>query len=283
MLRVVTVIGHGLELLPHFLNHYKFADEINIVVYESHMAPNLANQIKHQIQFHKNAKIVEILHGSVFDWNKVTQLYNAIKTQHPDDWWIVADIDELQIYPHGDPNITINECDRNGWEMVRGGFIDRVGINGKFPMITPNKSLFAQFPMMGFFRYPLSKACPNKVSMMKGYIEITSGQHYAKIDGHTTWKWQGWNHPLIAPYREWSVQVHHFKWDSTCLDRIRAVADMKSVESFSDEYERMYHAIKDNKIDVRNKEYMFEMSEVTDCTFETYSQWNKLMKKIVSI
>ena len=34
----------------------------------------------------------------------------------------------------------------------------------------------------------------------KGYVELTSGQHYAKIDGYTTWKWQGWNHPLINPH-----------------------------------------------------------------------------------
>ena len=121
--------------------------------------------------------------------------------------------------------------------------------------------------------------------MMKGHIEITPGQHYAKIDGHTTWKWQGWHHPLIAPYENWSIQVHHFKWDSTCLDRLIEVAAVEEDYSFSEEYWKMYTAIKDNnfKIDVRNKEFMFEMSEVTDCTFKTYSQWNKLIKKIVSI
>lgn len=285
MLRVVTVIGHGIEILPHFLNHYKFADEINIVVYESNPSLDLENEIRSQIKFHKNVKIVDVIHGTAFDWNKVTDLYNIVKSKYPDDWWIVADIDELQIYPNGDPFNVIKQCDKNGWKLVRGGFIDRVGIRGNFPIIESNKSIFAQFPMMGFFRYPLSNACPNKICIMKGDIELTPGQHYAMIDGHTTWKWQGWNHPLIAPYEKYSVQVHHFKWDSTCLDRIKEVADIKQEYAFSDEYQKMYDAIKDNKfkIDIRNKEFMFEMSEVTDCTFETYSQWNKLIKKIVLI
>jgi len=55
--------------------------------------------------------------------------------------------------------------------------------------------------------------------------------------------------------------------------------------SFSEEYWKMYSAIKDNnfKIDVQNKEFMFEMSETTDCAYGTYKQWNKLIKKIISI
>ena len=32
MIRLVTVIGHGVELLPHFISHYtKYVDEICIV------------------------------------------------------------------------------------------------------------------------------------------------------------------------------------------------------------------------------------------------------------
>ena len=290
MLRVVTVIGHGAStygsnFLPHFLRHYNFADEINIVIYVSEIAPDIEKEIQSQIKFHKNVKIVKVYEGRVFDWNKVTDLYNEIKYKHPDDWWIVADIDEFQIYPYSDPKYIVQQCDLNGWELVRGGFIDRLGINGTFPELKNDKGIFSQFPMMGFFRYPLSQACPNKVCMMKGHIEITSGQHYAKIDGHTTWRWQGWNHPLIAPYEEWSVQVHHFKWDSTCLERMKSVAIINEEYAFSGEYSKMFEAIKNNnyKIDVRNKGFMFEMSETTDCVYGTYKQWNKLIKKIVSI
>ena len=42
MVRLLTVIGHGVKLLPHFIEHYKkYVDEINIVVYESDISPNI--------------------------------------------------------------------------------------------------------------------------------------------------------------------------------------------------------------------------------------------------
>jgi hypothetical protein len=127
----------------------------------------------------------------------------------------------------------------------------------------------------------MSKACPNKVCVMKGYIELTDGQHYAKIDGHTTWKWQGWNHPLINPHSY--IQVHHFKWDSSSIERIKAVADVKQSYSYSDEYKLMYDRIRKSKfkIDLTNPDYMFETC--TKSQFGYYKQWNKLIKKIITI
>jgi hypothetical protein len=135
---------------------------------------------------------------------------------------------------------------------------------------------------MGFCRYPMSKACPNKICITKGYVEITSGQHYAKIDGQTTWKWQGWNHPLINSQDY--VQVHHFKWDKTCFNRIKAVADTKQTYSYSNEYATMFISLMRSKfkIDVSNKEFMIEHS-YGEPEFKRYKQWNKLIKKIISI
>ena len=34
-----------------------------------------------------------------YNWNKVTEIYNEVKQTKPNDWWIVADDDELQVYP----------------------------------------------------------------------------------------------------------------------------------------------------------------------------------------
>ena len=128
----------------------------------------------------------------------------------------------------------------------------------------------------------MSGACPNKICIKKGNVEITSGQHYAKILGHTTWRWQGWNHPQIAPIEDYSVQVHHFKWDSTCLERIKEVANVRKDYSFSDEYKIMYDAIIKNRseIDVDNPEFMFERRV---WKYGHYKNWKKLINKIISI
>ena len=278
-IRLVTVTGSRTDTLWHMLNHYKdLVDEMYVVVYEWEGSSTYNEVLKITKQFDK-AKIVERVTKEKFNWEYVTQLYNETKMLFPDDWWIVSDDDEFHIYSK-QLNQIISDCERNGWELVRGGFIDRIGQTGNFPKINKKENIFEQFPVAGFFRYPMSGACPNKVCIMKGYIKITPGQHYAKIDGQTTWRWQGWNHPLIAPVNEYNVQVHHFKWDSTCVERIKAVADIKKDYSFSDEYLKMYQALRRNnfELDVTSDEYMFEYIGQNE-----YKQWNKLFKKIISI
>lgn len=283
MIRALSVVGHGTNILPHFLTHYsEYVDEIQLVVYESDLHKNLFEDVSKIVSNFPKAKIVKKIYDRVFDWEKVTSLYNFIKNGQPNEWWVIADVDEFHLYPNDDLKQLINDCDENGWDIVRGGFIDRIGPNGEFSELKSDKDIFKQFPNMGFFRYPMSKACPNKICVVKGYVEITFGQHYAKIDGHTTWKWQGWNHPLINPNS--FVQVHHFKWDSTCGQRIRDVANTNTAYSFSEEYRKMYRALAKTrfKIDLENPEFMFEQSD-GQSEFRRYIQWNKLIKKIISI
>jgi hypothetical protein len=282
MIRVLSVIGHGVNLIPHFIDHYsKYVDEIQFVVYQSPIHPTLINDVKEAIKDHKHVKIVKTIENTEFDWGKVTALYNLMKSKNPNDWWVIADIDEFHLYPNDDLKILITNCDKYGWDLVRGGFIDRIGPEGTFSILEPNTNIFNQFPNAGFFRHPMSKACPNKICVIKGYVELTDGQHYAKIDGYTTWKWQGWNHPLINPHSY--VQVHHFKWDSSSIERIKAVADVKQSYSYSDEYKLMYDRIRKSKfkIDLTNPDYMFETC--TKSQFGYYKQWNKLIKKIITI
>jgi len=279
-IRLVTVTGSRVDTLWHMLNHYKdLVDEMYVVVYEWE-GFSLFNEVSKITKEFENAHIIERVTKEKFNWEYVTKLYNETKMLFPNDWWVVSDDDELHIYSKPLKEI-ISACDRNGWELVRGGFIDRIGQTGDFPKINKKENIFDQFPVAGFFRYPMSGACPNKICIMKGYIEITPGQHYAKIDGQTTWKWQGWNHPLIAPIDEYNVQVHHFKWDSTCIERIKEVADIKKDYSYSNEYLKMYQSIRSNnfEIDVTNTEYMFEY---IGKEFQ-YKQWTKLLKKIITI
>lgn len=285
MIRLVTVIGHGINLLPHFLNHYqKYVDEIQIVCYNSDLHPIVGEEVRGVISKYENVKVVKEVYHRNFDWQKVTDLYNEVKLTRKNDWWVVADIDEFHLYPNDDLYTLVEDCDENGWDIVRGGFIDRMGVEGSFPLLEQDESIWKQFPIMGFFRYPMSYACPNKISIMKGWVTLTSGQHYAKINEQTTWRWQGWNHPLIAPIDTYSVQVHHFKWDSTSIDRIKRVADINENYSYSEEYMKMYEELKKSnfKINLKKNEYMIEDSEGIE-KFNEYKQWKKLIRKITSI
>ena len=281
-IRLVTVTGSRTNTLFHMLTHYtNLVDEIHVVVYEweGFSTYDSVNEI---VSKFPNAKIVRREIREKFNWEYVTQLYNETKLTHPNDWWIVSDDDEFHSYSKPLKEI-VADCETNGWDVVRGGFIDRIGKDGSFNEINETENIFEQFPMAGFFRYPMSGACPNKVCIVKGSIPITSGQHYAIINEHTTWRWQGWNHPQIAPINEYSVQVHHFKWDSTAGQRIRDVANIQKDYAYSEEYRIMYRQLSKCrfKIDVNDVDYMFEYCPTSN--FENYKNWNKLFKKIVSI
>lgn len=285
MIKLLTVIGHGTELLPHFIEHYqKQVDEIEIAVYETELHPSISEDVTQIIEHYENVKISIVVKERLFDWEKVTQLYNFIKMKSRGEWFVIADIDEFHLYPNNDLRGLINDCEKNNWDIVRGGFIDRIGRGGEFVELKSDESIWEQFPNAGFFRYPMSSACPNKICVVRGYVDVTSGQHYAKINDQTTWRWQGWNHPLIAPIDTHSIQVHHFKWDSTSIDRILEVANLNEDYAFSSEYFQMYKELKKNNfiVDLMNPEYMFELG-LTYPEYDRYKNWNKLIKKIVTI
>jgi len=262
------------------LKHYAhLVDEMHIVVYEWEESSTY-DSVKEIVSKFSNAKIVRREVKEKYNWEYVTQLYNEVKAEYPNDWWIVSDDDELHSYSKPLYEI-IYDCNKNGWEIVRGGFIDRIGPDGEFSEIVESENIFEQFPYAGFFRYPMSNACPNKICLVKGNIEITAGQHYAKIDGQTTWRWQGWNHPLIAPVDKYNVQVHHFKWDSTAGQRIREVANQNKDYAFSEEYRIMYRALAKTRFKIDIGDY--DMEYCPTANYENYKNWNKLFKKIISI
>ena len=276
--RLVTVTGSRTNTLWHMLNHYKhIVDEIYVVVYEWD-GMSILDEVGEILKNFPTAKVVRVEKKEKFNWEYVTKLYNETKALHPDDWWVVSDDDEFHVYSMPLP-FMIEDCEDNGWDIVRGGFLDRIGTFGSFPEIQPYKNIFDQFPFAGFFRYPLSGACPNKVCVMKGYVEITSGQHYAKVNGEVLWGPQTEN-KLIAPIDKYNAQVHHFKWDSTCVERIKAVADIRKDYAYSSEYLKMYQAIRRNnfEIDITNPEFGMECIQQGE-----YSKWSELMQKIVTI
>ena len=279
MPNLVTVVGENTHILPHMLKHYEdVIDKAYVAVYRQSDNDGILEEIEEL-----GIEPFMVFTEPKYNWNRVTDIYNTIKQTKPNDWWIVSDDDELQIYPEPIEDI-IEKCERNGYEFVTGGFLDRIGIDGTFPKVTRETDIHKAFPLAGFFRYPLSKACPNKVTLMKGYQNVTPGQHYASFnDGTNSW---GTEHRRRMPIEECFTQVHHFKWDSTCVERIKKVADNKKDYSFSDEYKIMYNAIKDSgwKIDVNNLKFLVEnMKELSYIEYMDYPHWDTLINKIVTI
>ena len=279
MLNLVTVVGENTHILPHMLKHYEeMVDNVYVAVYRQSEDDGIVDEVR--------ALGIEpfmVYTEPKYNWERVTEIYNSIKATKPNDWWIVTDDDELQVYPRHVEDIVI-ECERYGYDFVTGGFLDRIGTNGTFPKVTRDTNIHEAFPYAGFFRYPMSGACPNKVTLMKGHQKITSGQHYALFeDGTNSW---GREHPKRYPIREVFTQVHHFKWDDTCMERIKRVADVKKEYSYSEEYQIMYDAIVNSgwKIDIENPTYKVEkLKDFSYINYNDYTKWSLIKNKIVSI
>ena len=283
-LNLVTVVGHNITMLPHMLEYYQqFVEKKNIfiVVYRQDENDGILEQIENL-----GLTPYKVVTEPKFHWEKVTELYNEVKMTKPNDWWIVSDDDEIQIYPKPIEEM-IDECEVKGWEFITGGFLDRIGEDGSFPIVDSETNIWEVFPYSGFFRYPLSGACPNKVCVMKGKIQITNGQHYAHIDGKDVWGEEGVHHPLRYPpgRGEGFVQVHHFKWDSTVLERLKEVSETEEDYTFWEEYKKMYNAIKENdwKINIDESKFGLERQIPIENEHWDYQYWNRLTKGILKI
>jgi hypothetical protein len=279
MINLVTVVGENTHILPHMLKHYEdVIDKAYVAVYRQSNDDGILEEIEEL-----GIEPFMVFTEPKYNWERVTEIYNTIKQTKPNDWWIVSDDDELQVYPEPIEDIVKN-CERYGYDFVTGGFLDRIGIDGTFPEVTRDTNLHKAFPLAGFFRHPMSKACPNKVTLMKGFQDISSGQHYASFkDGTNSW---GEGHPRRMPINEVFTQVHHFKWDSTCVERIKKVADNKKDYSYSEEYRVMYEALKKNnfKIDTTNLKFLVEeLKEFSYIKYMDYPHWDTLKNKIVTI
>jgi hypothetical protein len=281
--KLITVTGHRTNTLRHQLNHYK--DKVSdafIVVYENTDSPkNLTDEIK-EITKEFGLGIHSVKTHRPFDWVEVTNQYNITKNLFPNDWWLVADDDELQVYWKDIEDI-ITECEENGWKYVSGGFVDRIGATGNFPEIERDSNLWKLFPVAGFFRYPMSGACPNKVTLCKGNVKLTSGQHYIEENNRTIYGPYGWNHPWRYPIRQNFVQVHHFKWDSTVLERLIDVAKVEKDYSYSHEYRKMYEMIAKSNftIEINDKNFFCQFSP--EPNYENYKFWKKLTNIILHV
>jgi hypothetical protein len=277
-LNLVTVVGNDITMLPHMINHYKdIVDEIFVVVYRQSEDDTILDDI-----LRLGIKPYKVVVESKFNWERVTELYNEVKKTKPDEWWIVSDDDEFHIYPKPIREM-IDECEKNGWEFITGGLLDRIGKSGTFPTVTNETDIWKEFPLGGFFRYPMSGGCPNKVCVMKGNIEVTGGQHYARINEEKVWRVEGIKHPLRYPIEKGFIQVHHFKWDSTCIERIKEVSETKENYTYWREFRDLFINLERNKflVDINEKDYYIDSIDTYD--YSDYKHWSELTQKIVEI
>tara|TARA_R100000030_G_scaffold17197_3_gene11601 strand:- start:9130 stop:9978 length:849 start_codon:yes stop_codon:yes gene_type:complete len=279
-MNLVTVCGHNTTMLYHMIKHYEpIVDNFFVIIYSHHRYDPVIEKARYILDKF-NLKPFKIVEEKPFDWERVTHYYNETTSLKPDDWWIISDDDELQIYSKPITDI-VDECEELGNEFVTGGFVDRIGKNGEFVDIDIDCNVWKEMPVGGFFRYPLSKAEANKVTLLKGKHNVVSGQHFIQFDdGSTSW---GKSHPLRYPVENNFTQVHHFKWDITVKKRLQEVSESKSRKSFFKEYQMMLSSLEylNFKFDLNDRQYYFQ--SLGESQYDEYRYWKHLIKKILNI
>jgi hypothetical protein len=184
-------------LLPHVVDHYRSlgVDSFRVIRHaESTSDPGYV-----RLEELARQAGVPLFHSHVSSWNLNLQqrLFRYAMEEDPDDWFVVADADEFQVYDRPLRSL-IDHCERGGYDYVSGCFLDRLAPDGGFPPIGPG-SLWEQFPMAGSLSASLLSALPMKVCLARGRVELLTGQHGAPLARE-------------LPHTEGFAQVNHFKW-----------------------------------------------------------------------
>lgn len=265
-IHLTTVAGSFVRVLPHMLNHYR---ELGITsffvnVHLSHDRDVILEEAQ-EITNRFGCGIASVVVG---DWqSNQVEMYARFRRQYPNDWFILADQDELQVYPHDLIEI-IKECDRKGYDYINGCFVDRISADGGFPEVEQNRDVWSQFPLGGFVSYPMLRADPRKVVAAKGHVKLVGGQHYA-LSG------------ISCPLGEYFIQVHHFKWVKDLVSRLARRAQIlkdSNVPHWA-ESERFvsYFEKHGGRIDINDP-----LFGLTNCERD-YKYWNDIRQKAINL
>lgn len=208
-IHLITVVGRHCELLPSMVAHYRAlgVESCAINVHLATPADPVPEEIRDVADRH-GAGLESIFVG---DWqSQQVGVWCASMQRRADDWCLLADHDELHVYPDELASL-LAYCDRKGYDYITGAFVDRFAADGGFPRVDRARPLWDQFPLGGFVSYPMLGADPRKVVAAKGHVRVCKGQHRAL---------SGVGCPMEVAF----AQVHHFKWTAGLVDRLRARA-----------------------------------------------------------
>jgi hypothetical protein len=223
-IRLASVVAAGAQTLPGFIDHYySLGVAVNNFSIVLHSESKDCLLIEKSL-FELKVKGINDISLAIGPWheNLNRQLLADLTSLHPDNWWIVADVDELQVYPY-DLQSVCKIADTHSADYVEGCFLDRVGVHGALSPILPEKSLWELFPIAAFLSWYLAKANPQKIVLKRGWVSVGSGQH-AAISGR----------PLH--HRLCYTQVHHFKWTNSVVPYLE-----KRVASFENNRWQEHH------------------------------------------
>lgn len=211
MIHLITVVGSRLDLLPHMLRHYRTlgVDDMTVGLHLESMSSIFYNEAA-SICESFGANIGPIYVGSWYPGVNPF-LYAIMQERAPEDWYILADVDEFHIYPSA-LNTFLQAIADRGFDYVNGCLVDRLGPGGTLPAVEADRPLWQQFPLAALITDTILKGDVRKVVAARGHVVLGVGQHSARSG-------------VGCPPSEHYIPVHHFKWADNVVDGLRIRAE----------------------------------------------------------
>jgi hypothetical protein len=262
-IHLITVVGDQVELLAPMLAHYRALGITSFSVnVNARSADDPAVQRVAEIARASGTRVASLttgewLHGS----NQA--IYRRMRERRPDDWFVLADSDELQAWPD-DLCALIAWCERHGYDHVEGCFVDRLAPDGGFPPYRAGVPLAEQYPLGAYLSYPLAGANQCKVVAAKGRVQLGPGQHFADAGS-------------ACPAADVYVPVHHYKWTGGIVERLRrrAASRERAGDRYWEESARVvaYCEARGGRIDLADPRFL-----VARCA-PAYAHWDAVMRE----
>lgn len=207
-IRLVSVVGTAhAALLGHLVRHYRDlgVEAFCLILHAESVADpgyvglrDLCRDLG-IVPFHTHL-------GRWSDLRLSRRLTEFAMTHHPDDWFVVTDADEFQVYDRPLAEL-LRTAEALGADHVNGCFLDRVTADGSLTGITA-EPLWRQYPLAGAVSAGICRALPLKACIARGGVELLLGNHATAV---------GTGVPRAESY----VQVHHFKWTAAVVEQMR--------------------------------------------------------------
>ncbi len=265
-IHLVTVVGASADVLPHMLAHYRQCGVENLIIYAH--GSSCDDPLFATVEKCANENGAVIAGTSTGPWitDVNPRLYRMARIRYPNDWFLLADQDELQVYPD-EIKALVEYCDKHGYTYIEGALVDRLAKDGRLTTVSRDRPIWVQFPLGSFLTGTLLRGVANKIVAVKGLAIVGDGQHHSL---------SGVGCPPLITY----VPVHHFKWIDSLPEMLRKrVAVSTCIRS--DEYDLYTAECKRflkyfdemGRIDVTDQRFLVRSCEPTYPLWSTICEW----------
>lgn len=252
---ITTIYECGLDLLPHWLEHYTRlgADQILLVIGFTPAQNFLkGNQYAGNI-LPRAISIARRYPATVFPF--CYDEYHTIYTQYirervkeyagvrQDDWVLHADLDEFYEFPVPLRELIREMEDKNDWAL-HGRILDRVAADGSLAKVSPDRNIGEQFPIGCRLTGRVFGANTRKIMLCRGRVRVNAAH-----DNTFNARFQR------CPIGDQSQYIaHHFRWTDTLIPKLRSRLLSNGVgKPYRAEIERFFaYWKKHGKIDLTN-------------------------------